>query len=113
MALPDRRTCLPTGSVKLILLALTLAAVPVGLADSAAITREVASPTALDTAKLAIREKDFARAAAGLQPPATRGDANAQYLLGALYLTGLLGSPDMAAATLMKLKMISESYQTL
>jgi TPR repeat protein len=52
----------------------------------------------LDAAQLAIREKEFARAARGLERAAAAGTVEAQYLLASLLLTGALGEPDPRGA---------------
>src|SRR6185369_7612738 len=56
------------------------------------------SDAALDPARLAIRQKDFDGAMRALGVLAQRGNAHAQYLLGALCLSNPTGEPDAAGA---------------
>lgn len=68
----------------------------IGIILSGAIAH--AEESALEQARAAIRIKDYHKAVSVLQPSATGGDAQAQYLLAGIYRNGLAGEVDTDAA---------------
>ena len=84
------------GAAPLLLLAVLAAGTSLAAAVKPA--KEPPSVDALETAKAAIRLKDFGKAAAELDRFAKKGDADAQYLLGSLCLSGLGVPVDTARA---------------
>src|SRR5262245_35313424 len=70
----------------------------VGLIESASCFAATRPPDPLESAKAAIRIKDYSRATVELERAAAGGNADAQYLLGTFALNGLVGERDTAKA---------------
>src|SRR5690349_18022135 len=77
---------------------LVAAAVVAALGCESLLAAEFRPADPLESAKAAIRVKEYPRAAADLQRQADAGNAEAQYQLGTFALNGLLGERDIGEA---------------
>ena len=87
-----------------------LALIWLGAGDVARAIPPVRGPDALESVRSAVRLKNFPAAAAELQQLAAGGSADAQYLLGCFYLTGLSGPRDVEQAKKWLLQAASQRH---